>query len=304
MNAVAAAASRLERWDRRGDWRRFWWALPTVVLGLGIWGGVVGYHHFADAHLVVVSEVIPETFTTGAAPTIVIVDRAGDIRVDAGASPSVAVSVTRLGAGKTTDAAMDDLTSLSLHMDDRQGMVQIVTGEEPGKTTSSEARSTIHVTAPTGSRLSIVTHEGSVVVAGLTGDIAATADHGDVRVELGATASSRCSTARVRSTAISHWRRRPQAATRKCSRYPETETATPWTQPVTPSNSWTCTRPMETSSSSGGRVYRQGRQDRQACIGDAGRRAAAAALLKEHHETPLCGPWHSSCSSRSWRPWR
>ena len=188
MNAVAAAASRLERWDRRGDWRRFWWALPTVVLGLGIWGGVVGYHHFADAHLVVVSEVIPETFTTGAAPTIVIVDRAGDIRVDAGASASVAVSVTRLGAGKTTDAAMDDLTSLSLHMDDRQGMVQIVTGEEPGKTTSSEARSTIHVTAPTGSRLSIVTHEGSVVVAGLAGDIAATADHGDVRVELGETA--------------------------------------------------------------------------------------------------------------------
>ena len=166
MNAVTAAASRLERWDRRGDWRRFWWALPTVVLGLGIWGGVVGYHHFADAHLVVVSEVIPETFTTGAAPTIVIVDRAGDMRVDAGASASVAVSVTRLGAGKTTDAAMDDLTSLSLHMDDRQGMVQIVTGEEPGKTTSSEARSTMHVTAPTGSRLSIVTHEGSVVERG------------------------------------------------------------------------------------------------------------------------------------------
>ena len=184
MNAVAAAASRLERWDRRDDWRRFWWALPTVVLGLGIWGGVLGYHHFADVHLVVVSEVIPQTFNTSATPTIVIVDRAGDIRVDAGASPSVAVSVTRLGAGKTTDAAMDDLTSLSLHMDDRLGLVEIITGDEPGKTTSPEARSNIHVTAPAGAHLSVVTHEGNVAVDGLSGDIAATADHGDVSVGL------------------------------------------------------------------------------------------------------------------------
>ena len=184
MNPLSATASRLERWDRSSDWRRFWWAVPPIVFGLAIWGGLLAYHHFEDEHLVLVTEVIPQTFNTNATPTLVIVDRAGDVKIDVGSDPKVTVSVTRLGAGKSVDAATDDLTSLSLHMDDQFGTVQITTGEEPGRAASEQARSNVHVTVPPGTHISVVTHVGGVTIAGVTGDIAAAADHGDVQVQL------------------------------------------------------------------------------------------------------------------------
>ncbi|MGH2633744.1 MAG: hypothetical protein ACRDG3_10075, partial [Tepidiformaceae bacterium] len=88
------------------------------------------------------------------------------------------------GAGKTADAANEDLTSLSLHMTDEQGTVSVVASEEPGRVASAEARSNVRVTAPPGTTVSVVTHVGNVAVSGVEGDVAATADHGDVSVQL------------------------------------------------------------------------------------------------------------------------
>lgn len=188
MNPVAAAASRLEQWDRRNDWRRFWWAAPPLLLGLGIWGSLTIYHRVDATPLVVVSETVGQTFETGTKPTLVVVDRAGDVTIRSGAAPEVAIAVTRQGAGKTADSANTDLTSLSLHIDDRGGTVSVVTGEEPGRPASDEARSNVEVTVPAGTTVSVVTHMGSVSVSGVAGDIAATADHGDLAVQLDAAA--------------------------------------------------------------------------------------------------------------------
>ncbi|MGH2632633.1 MAG: hypothetical protein ACRDG3_04415, partial [Tepidiformaceae bacterium] len=91
MNPVAAAASRLEQWDRRNDWRRFWWAAPPIIMGVCIWGGLRAYQHLDERHLIVVSETVGQTFNTSPSPTLVVVDRAGDVTVDVGDSPQVAV---------------------------------------------------------------------------------------------------------------------------------------------------------------------------------------------------------------------
>lgn len=151
------------------------WYIPFVLVLAAVPAPAVG----AEAYIA--EETLSRSFDASVSPRIVVETFNGGIAVSAEPGRTITATVTRRGSGDTPEAARADLDNVE------------VTMEQTGNTTRIAARrivsppgtysgASVELAVPVRASLEAVTTNGSVVSAGVTGDVRVVSSNGSIDV--------------------------------------------------------------------------------------------------------------------------
>lgn len=177
----------LAQLDHAEDWRRFWWVAPPLMIALVLFSGVRVFEQMTSDRLLILRDHASQQFPAASVRAITVDDEVGDIVVEAlpaSASGEIRIDVTRQGSGRTMDEAFNDLASLLLRTQQTGDTIRINCWRELHFGPGTESKWIVRISAPAGTQLVLRSHKGDVSIKGITADINATADAGDVSVRL------------------------------------------------------------------------------------------------------------------------
>ncbi len=178
---------KLAELDHAEDWRRFWWVAPPLVIALVLFSGIRVFNQMTGDRLLVLRDQASQQFPAASVRTVTVDDEVGDVIVQAlpaAASGKILVDITRQGSGRTMDEAFNDLASLLLRVQQSGDTVRINCWRELHFGPGTDSKWIVRISAPVGTHLVLRSRKGNVSVQGITGDVSATADAGDITVRL------------------------------------------------------------------------------------------------------------------------
>jgi RNA polymerase sigma factor (sigma-70 family) len=116
-----------------------------------------------------VKEDVTKSFSTGAAPEVLVETFNGPITVTARSEQTVNVRITKQGSAKSEDAAKEALQTIDLAMTKEGDKVRIVAKRKEHAKTESSAGAAAEVQVPAGAVLTLSTSNGPVTLQGGTG---------------------------------------------------------------------------------------------------------------------------------------
>lgn len=132
-------------------------------------------------------------FAVSGTPRLVVRNRAGDIRFQAGADGQVRIVVTkRAHDGPSGRVSQADLEQIAVRVSQNGGAIRVETENERGISLGASYTVEIAVTSPASAELDLRMNAGNIEVRGISGTIEGTVNAGNLDVA-GGTLAGRCS---------------------------------------------------------------------------------------------------------------
>ena len=155
-------------------------ALLTLVLATALLPSACGAN--ISLNLFTADEVVSQTFTTSAAPHIVVETFNGGIDVITGTDNTVRADVTKRGGGNSQDEAQQDLKNVAVTMTQDGDTIHITAQRTDHRVDIGNSGASASLKVPNGATLDLRTSNGGITSAGPVGDVTADTSNGKIDI--------------------------------------------------------------------------------------------------------------------------